>query len=549
MARYKSRYTGAQIDAGIQAARETIPAQLTQIGLNLDEISNKVRDVSVERGSDDEDSIVIKTEEDVVVAEINSTKSDFKNLYSNGKKVLVPADIEGKVDKEEGKGLSTNDFDDSYKEKVDSLPSIESGFQQDDEEEIVGASNDYDGEGTGEKYFSFGQYGIKAKAFYDLEGNPIISSSLNGQTIAWFGTSIPAQGYPQIVGNMLGATVFNESMGSSGARRGSKTTSYYESDPTSDPYRVKGQQWPRPVYGLMMSSSEKADIISKWTEYAPTWIGVYEGEEGAPTNAKPQDINDGQHEQLKATLYDLCYDVRVARHCGISSQYNLGISAARCSDGVARSAGFTHKADIYIIEHAYNDVEGSTFGDNPATDYTTLPTDNYDKNTPIGALNALIKYIYTNNPKAKILLIGHYSTQGNRGEWCKSVIEIVADFWEIPLFKLYDVSGLSNKVIRTNGYWDNSLVWHDSGFSFVKNQDGTFTTNAYVNSMVFGTTTDADVAISRRNITQDANGGAMWDLNKILIELPDGLHPLASSSKNYFARMIANWIISQYRNF
>lgn len=39
MARYKSRYTGAQIDAGIQAARETIPAQLTQIGSNLGELN------------------------------------------------------------------------------------------------------------------------------------------------------------------------------------------------------------------------------------------------------------------------------------------------------------------------------------------------------------------------------------------------------------------------------------------------------------------------------------------------------------------------------
>ena len=190
--------------------------------------------------------------------------------------------------------------------------------------------------------------------------------------ISWYGTSIPAQGYPQRVGYLTGAIVTNECQGSSSCRRGAKTTEY-----DSDPYRIKGLSWPVPVYGLMMSAAERDSIFSNWKEYADTWVGTYEGEEGAPTNSKPVDINDGQHESLKALLRDLCYDVRVARHCGINHKYNT-------KD--------VDVSDLYVIEHCYNDVQ-SMFKDSE-NDFMQIPSDPYDVNSVIGSINALIKYIY-----------------------------------------------------------------------------------------------------------------------------------------------------------
>jgi hypothetical protein len=349
---------------------------------------------------------------------------------------------------------------------------------------------------------------------------------LGGIKISWYGTSIPNQGYPQIVGEYLGANVTNETYGSSAARRGAKTTSY-----DNDPYKIKGLPWSVPVYGLMMSVKEKNEVLSNWKEYADTWSGTYEGELGAPTNAKPKDINDGAHDQLIATLRDLCYDVRVARHCGINSEYNT-------KD--------VDVSDIYVIEHAYNDVQ--PLYKDTESDFSELPSDNFDVNNPIGSLNALIKYIYTNNPQANIMLIGHYECETSSGKHCKSVIETVSSFWSIPLLKLYDICGLSQRKIKTNGYFDNNNIWHDKGFSFIVGDNDTFTTNANPLMFNYGKMNKASEAIKQYSIVE-GDGNATWELTRKHIMLPDDLHPSSKSTKEYFAKLIASWITSIYKKY
>lgn len=381
-----------------------------------------------------------------------------------------------------------------------------------------------------------------------------LNKPLKDTHISWFGTSIPAQGYPQKVGRMLGALVFNEAEGSSMCRRGSA-----RKIADGDTYGIKGYPYPCPLKGLMMSAAERDDVYVHWANYADTWIGTYEGEEGAPTSgAKPQDINDGQHEDVKAYYRDLCYDVRVARHCGISHAYNRGITANRCSDGVARDDTFCEMSDIYIIEHAYNDVQ--PMFEDLSSDYEQLPNDPYDKGTLIGSLNALIKYIYEHNPQAKILLIGHYEKQKSTGAKCKKAIEIVADYWAIPLFKLYDVSGYSQRKVTTNGYFDKQYKWHDSGFKFVVEGDD-YTTNSYVSSLVFGATSkvsdnvdgtatynNAAAVKARLNIVE-GDGTATRDLTTQQIYLADDLHPLGDDATDRHARLIANWIESIYKQY
>lgn len=357
--------------------------------------------------------------------------------------------------------------------------------------------------------------------------------------ISWYGTSIPAMGYPQIVGKMTGAIVTNESQGSSTCRRGAKTNSYYESNPSSDPMRIKGLPWSVPVNGLMMSAEERDAIFANWKEYADTWSGLYEGEEGAPTNAKPTDINDGNHEDLKAALRDLSYNVRVARHLGISHEYNTKP---------------VDVSDVYVIEHAYNDVQPH-FND-AKEDFSSLPSDLYDVNNTIGALNALIKYIYENNPTAKIVLIGHYECEKVTAGYAKQVVELVAEYWKIPLLRLYDVLGINQKKITTNGYWDINNVWHNTGFTFTtdgenwtsNNKAFTYKTVAGVESVgtLTGTTITGNNATKLKNKLGIIEGtdNAKWNATKQMIYLTDDLHPSADSTKNYFAKIISKWLIS-----
>ena len=383
-------------------------------------------------------------------------------------------------------------------------------------------------------------------------------SPLAGKSISWYGTSIPLV-YPQLVGRMTGAIVYNECYGSSGARMGAKTTSAYLENPDSDPYRIKGLEWPRPVYGLMMSVQERNDVITNWLSYVDTWIGTYEGEEGAPTNAKPQNINDGQHEALKATIRDLCYDVRIARHCGINHQYNLGIAAEDCSDGQARPAGFVETSDYYVIEHGFNDVSGPAWGDTVPEDYQTIPTEPLDRHTAIGSINAMIDYIYKHNPRAKVLLIGHYERQTTRGAWVKDVMEQVSEYWGIPLLKLYNNLGMGVREVVSNGYWDASNVWHDTGFTFTTSGESWTSNNiALAYSMVAGNyagTIDGNIVRGNNatllkqllNITEGTDV-ATWKPTRTQVYMRDGLHPYSAATAQYIAQIIANWLSTTIKN-
>ena len=57
--------------------------------------------------------------------------NDFTNEYKSKLDGLQNVDISGKVDKVEGKGLSTNDFTNEYKQKIDNTKTIELISQSD----------------------------------------------------------------------------------------------------------------------------------------------------------------------------------------------------------------------------------------------------------------------------------------------------------------------------------------------------------------------------------------------------------------------------------
>lgn len=96
MARYKSRYTGAQIDAGIQAARETIPAQLTQIG-------SKIGDLAELETTDKSDLVSAINEVKQATEGISSSAADTTYVDNQG---LGSTNVQGALDAMAQKVLS-----------------------------------------------------------------------------------------------------------------------------------------------------------------------------------------------------------------------------------------------------------------------------------------------------------------------------------------------------------------------------------------------------------------------------------------------------------
>ena len=231
-----------------------------------------------------------------------------------------------------------------------------------------------------------------------------ISNKFKNRKIVWFGTSIPAnpyQGgktYPAIIGDMLGATVYNEAISSSALRIGVDAS----------PLTCK-------VLSLSATYAEKQ--AQSW------WPSLSEAD--------------------KTKAYNSCLDVVFDKYL---------------------SGGSVGPVDLYVFDHGYNDVIP-----NDHADLEIIPDNEFDKRYFVGAANFLIQRILNDNPRAKIIWIGHYEDQldnegvhQNRGKTVCPMQEYIADKWGIPICKTWSKLGWSGQTATTTGYWNNGY-WVASG--------------------------------------------------------------------------------------
>ena len=223
-----------------------------------------------------------------------------------------------------------------------------------------------------------------------------------GKKIAWFGTSIPAGGYvglnnsnsyPMMIGKMLGATVYNEAIGSSSmcCRKKSQITE-------KNPYGFNGN-YEQVSRCLTNTIEEMQWVIDNWD--SDIW-----------TSNKPTSKPSGSVAQQ---ILDNSYENKLMRRLG---------------DG---------RCDLYVIDHGHNEVWESSALQQPTDDM-------YDRSTVQGAFNFIIGKILTDNPKARILLIGEYEDQ--RNPWVKQVQTVCADYWNLPIMPLWDLTGWSQRIIN-----------------------------------------------------------------------------------------------------
>ena len=239
-----------------------------------------------------------------------------------------------------------------------------------------------------------------------------------GKKIVWFGTSIPAGvvnagdsggngAYPTRIGQMLGATVYNESLGSSEVRGGSHGT-YVSSN---DPNGYGAISAPGLFMSLSLSKSEKQTIYNAW-------------------NSKWKNIITWYQDQLDFTnklqiYYNSSWDIKLAKYL---------------------TGGSVGKVDLYVFDHGYNDgVQDLGFTELSDDPPANNPT---DRKYWIGAMNFLFKKILDDNPRARIVIIGHYNTDKNKGtnmetSYVCAAQKKLAESWGYPLIETWKHIGFS----------------------------------------------------------------------------------------------------------
>ena len=247
-----------------------------------------------------------------------------------------------------------------------------------------------------------------------FEGVSVISKLYNAEKISywknkkivWLGTSIPAGGltgffndnaYPQRVGKILGATVYNEAIGSSCIH-------------CKNPNLISSSN----PYGFI-SNFEKVSRCLTNTIEEMNWI-VNNYNSSIFTSGKPASAPNG------ATIRGYSWENKINKY----KNENI---------------------DLWVIDHGFND-----FG---YADYLDESKYNeYGKNnlyTFQGAFDFIISKIKDMNPFARIVIIGNYENQ-NRPEIAEYQ-EKIAKRYSLPLFKQWEVYGWSQETIEPYGKW------------------------------------------------------------------------------------------------
>ena len=146
--------TDNEIKADLEAesARATAAEEANTQEINT--LKNKTSEITKEVSKTEEDSISIEDNNGNEVFHLDENGLDAKNLKSNGKDVATKEEVA---------------------EKQDVIPQVSQEETTYDTNEQIFASDDYDNEkGTGEKYASIGSYGVKSKAYLDLDGKSIL---------------------------------------------------------------------------------------------------------------------------------------------------------------------------------------------------------------------------------------------------------------------------------------------------------------------------------------------------------------------------------------
>lgn len=231
------------------------------------------------------------------------------------------------------------------------------------------------------------------------------NSRLRNKYILWLGTSIPESGlYPTYIAQQHGAKIINNSLGSSPVRFGRKDTGSYD-----------GLNWESYTLSLSATQSEKENIISNWATIRATLTGD-----------PPVTLTTEQENKIRNSSFDVLL--------------------------MPYLAGVYPMPDLFVFDHLFND-RYYELGFETEEEYYTVPVTNDNRTYPLGALNFLINKIYEVNPRAEILLFGHYENQ--RDPQVSIAQQNISKFRALQLYRQWEHMSMGQfKVPNTQQYWD-----------------------------------------------------------------------------------------------
>lgn len=264
----------------------------------------------------------------------------------------------------------------------------------------------------------------------------------SGKNIWWCGTSIPAGGYPLLVGELLGANVFQEAVGGSMCRANVSTGDYN---------------------GANISNITSS--LSMTLEEANQFIENYDTLKELDKNLSwPEELSSSQKTRILSGTFEtklLPYlngskpmpDLFVIDHGHNDWKYkdkngNIDIELEPTVENIENGL---LAEDTYMTANNYANLE-KYFGD-----LSNIPEDRFDefvasvnRNCYKGAINFICTLILHHNPKARIVFISNYEYENGYNKQYSNVIDAqvsLATEWCFPIFEIYKYLGYNDKII------------------------------------------------------------------------------------------------------
>lgn len=350
--------------------------------------------------------------------------------------------------------------------------------------------------------------------------------------IVWYGTSIPAGGYPLIVGTLLGCTVYNEAVGESLVRLGWGKNCIAEGDEI-DIWGCSSTDTGsfNPISNTITALAKSMSASKAEKRYLLDNLTHFENITGSTLNREVQ---------TDEVIMGYSYEEKLLKYIDSSREDYTPV-------------------DLIVFDHGHNDL-------NPDGDpkWDTYDIANRDKANYWGAMNFLMDIIRKYNPHQNICQISHYQGNVDYSANFYKAQQQFAEHWGIPFMELYKLTQMSTtEQFRTSGYWGyTDGLWHNNGFVFIDNGDGTYTTNqSCIIQYDFGNngTYNQETQLFTTNVLEElpANTTAR-DIKTIdgittcLLKpremyMKDRLHPASDKSGNAnkrIATLLAGWINS-----
>ena len=257
--------------------------------------------------------------------------------------------------------------------------------------------------------------------------NAVVKDTKN-KNIVFFGTSIPAgtvkidevdQSIPSYMGELLHATVINESLGSSMARLG-----WNSSKTENDSYGWTGRAWQNVFRAMGATLEEKRDLIENYeTKWRDLIGGDFEGSSGDGSGTgKPMTLTS----KMESDILSWSYENKLIPYLN----------------------GTKTRPDLFIFEHGHNDY---------APDMSGIPSANpddingYNRSLYSDVMAFYFRLIWEANPQARILIVSHYANDTEKSKRIFDAQKECAEHNKVWFCDIANNVGWSQQKVTVNG--------------------------------------------------------------------------------------------------